>query len=64
MLDYLLLLTGLIRTALRSRRELVAENRLLRVQCRNPARISSGLPFVLVDQTAEPIMAHDRAGRR
>jgi putative transposase len=32
MLDYLLLLTGLIRTALRSRRELVAENRLLRQQ--------------------------------
>jgi hypothetical protein len=32
MLDYLLLLTSLIRTALRSRRELVTENLLLRQQ--------------------------------
>src|SRR4030095_10322082 len=33
------------------------------VPCRNSARRSGGLPFVLVDQTAEPIMAHDRAAR-
>jgi hypothetical protein len=32
MLDYLVLLTDLIRAALRSRRELVAENLLLRQQ--------------------------------
>src|SRR5207245_4561911 len=35
----------------------------LRVPCRNSARMSGGLPFVLVDQTAEPISALDLAAR-
>ena len=42
-------------------RRMARENRVL---CTNSAHMSGSLPFVLVDQATEPIMAHDLAGRR